>query len=67
MYSAFAACGYSSHKSSRAVGGRGREVGGPCPPGCSPSKLSWNQAKSYCHLYGAQATANDRRTASPLT
>ncbi|GFW35772.1 hypothetical protein TNCV_4436191 [Trichonephila clavipes] len=24
------------------------------PPGCSPSKLRWNQAKSHCHLYGAQ-------------
>ncbi|GFV39393.1 hypothetical protein TNCV_1230941 [Trichonephila clavipes] len=24
------------------------------PPGCSPSKLRWNRAKSYCHLYGAQ-------------
>ncbi|GFW83334.1 hypothetical protein TNCV_2544321 [Trichonephila clavipes] len=23
-------------------------------PGCSPSKLGWNRAKSYCHLYGAQ-------------
>ncbi|GFV97031.1 hypothetical protein TNCV_3526171 [Trichonephila clavipes] len=40
-------------KSSREVGGRGREVGGPCPPGCSPSRLGWNQAKSYCHLNGA--------------
>ncbi|GFT57227.1 hypothetical protein TNCV_1692331 [Trichonephila clavipes] len=20
------------------------------PPGCSPSKLGWNRAKSYCHL-----------------
>ncbi|GFV22200.1 hypothetical protein TNCV_2674421 [Trichonephila clavipes] len=24
------------------------------PPGCSPSKLGWNRAKSYCHLYGSQ-------------
>ncbi|GFW18826.1 hypothetical protein TNCV_5132791 [Trichonephila clavipes] len=24
------------------------------PPGCSPSKLEWNRAKSFCHLYGAQ-------------
>ncbi|GFX62648.1 hypothetical protein TNCV_4868081 [Trichonephila clavipes] len=24
------------------------------PPGCSPSKLEWNGAKSYCHLYGVQ-------------
>ncbi|GFT22136.1 hypothetical protein TNCV_3271821 [Trichonephila clavipes] len=24
------------------------------PPGCSPSKLGWNRAKSYCHMYGAQ-------------
>ncbi|GFX15976.1 hypothetical protein TNCV_522831 [Trichonephila clavipes] len=24
------------------------------PPGCSSSKLLWNHAKSYCHLYGAQ-------------
>ncbi|GFY02864.1 hypothetical protein TNCV_3507441 [Trichonephila clavipes] len=23
-------------------------------PRCSPSKLGWSQAKSYCHLYGAQ-------------
>ncbi|GFU62039.1 uncharacterized protein TNCV_717641 [Trichonephila clavipes] len=23
-------------------------------PGCSPSKLGWNRAKSHCHLYGAQ-------------
>ncbi|GFU70277.1 hypothetical protein TNCV_904191 [Trichonephila clavipes] len=23
-------------------------------PGCSPSKLGWNRAKSYYHLYGAQ-------------
>ncbi|GFV30444.1 hypothetical protein TNCV_99191 [Trichonephila clavipes] len=23
-------------------------------PEYSPSKLRWNQAKSYCHLYGAQ-------------
>ncbi|GFV80960.1 hypothetical protein TNCV_2269441 [Trichonephila clavipes] len=24
------------------------------PPGCSPSKLGGNRAKSYRHLYGAQ-------------
>ncbi|GFY18927.1 hypothetical protein TNCV_3876151 [Trichonephila clavipes] len=24
------------------------------PPECSPSKLAWNRAKSYCHLYGVQ-------------
>ncbi|GFV92701.1 uncharacterized protein TNCV_1375511 [Trichonephila clavipes] len=24
------------------------------PLGCSPSKLGWNRAKSYCNLYGAQ-------------
>ncbi|GFS71135.1 transposable element Tcb1 transposase [Trichonephila clavipes] len=24
------------------------------PPGCFPSKLGWNRATSYCHLYGAQ-------------
>ncbi|GFU35866.1 hypothetical protein TNCV_4029831 [Trichonephila clavipes] len=24
------------------------------PPGCSPSKLGWNQAKSYRHLHGDQ-------------
>ncbi|GFW39087.1 histone-lysine N-methyltransferase SETMAR [Trichonephila clavipes] len=29
------------------------EAPGP-PTGCSPSKLEWNRAKSYCHLYGAQ-------------
>ncbi|GFW11748.1 hypothetical protein TNCV_1082941 [Trichonephila clavipes] len=23
-------------------------------PGCPTSKLGWNRAKSYCHLYGAQ-------------
>ncbi|GFT86828.1 uncharacterized protein TNCV_4164001 [Trichonephila clavipes] len=27
----------------------------PNPPlGCSPAKLVWNRAKTYCHLYGAQ-------------
>ncbi|GFS48284.1 hypothetical protein TNCV_2296661 [Trichonephila clavipes] len=32
-----------------------RLVGGPDPPpGCSPSNLGWNQAKSYCLQYGAQ-------------
>ncbi|GFU48573.1 hypothetical protein TNCV_1439471 [Trichonephila clavipes] len=31
------------------------------PPGCSPSKLGWNQAKSYCHLYGSQG--HDHRQA----
>ncbi|GFW89615.1 hypothetical protein TNCV_1024991 [Trichonephila clavipes] len=37
------------------------------PPGCSPSKLGRNPAKSYCHLYGAQgSTANNRCTSSPL-
>ncbi|GFT15946.1 hypothetical protein TNCV_3315121 [Trichonephila clavipes] len=25
------------------------------PPECSPSKLGWNRAKSYCHLHGAQS------------
>ncbi|GFW97758.1 hypothetical protein TNCV_1425211 [Trichonephila clavipes] len=34
------------------------------PPGCPPSKLRWNRAKSYCHLFGA--TSNNRRTSSPL-
>ncbi|GFT45097.1 hypothetical protein TNCV_2861181 [Trichonephila clavipes] len=29
------------------------EVPSP-PPGCFPSKLGWNRAKSYCHLYGAK-------------
>ncbi|GFW96022.1 hypothetical protein TNCV_957371 [Trichonephila clavipes] len=24
------------------------------PPGNSTSKLGWNRAKSYCHLYGTQ-------------
>ncbi|GFV50017.1 hypothetical protein TNCV_2372601 [Trichonephila clavipes] len=24
------------------------------PPGCSPSKLGWNRANAYCHLYDAQ-------------
>ncbi|GFV77567.1 uncharacterized protein TNCV_1070961 [Trichonephila clavipes] len=27
----------------------------PDPPGCSPSKLGGNRAKSFCHLYGAQS------------
>ncbi|GFT67346.1 uncharacterized protein TNCV_2360041 [Trichonephila clavipes] len=31
------------------------------PPECSPSKLGWNRAKSYCHLMVLKATANDRR------
>ncbi|GFU63787.1 hypothetical protein TNCV_3321841 [Trichonephila clavipes] len=46
----------SSRKSSRVLGGREREVGGPGPsPGCPPSKLGWNRAKlSSCLLYGAQ-------------
>ncbi|GFX20055.1 monocarboxylate transporter 12 [Trichonephila clavipes] len=26
----------------------------PLNQGCSTSKLGWNRAKSYCHLYGAQ-------------
>ncbi|GFW45467.1 hypothetical protein TNCV_3244071 [Trichonephila clavipes] len=25
------------------------------PPGCSPSKLGWNRAELFCHLYGAQS------------
>ncbi|GFW72959.1 hypothetical protein TNCV_830821 [Trichonephila clavipes] len=33
----------------------GEESGAPNSlPGCSPSKLGWNPAKSYCRLYGAQ-------------
>ncbi|GFS49213.1 hypothetical protein TNCV_2410451 [Trichonephila clavipes] len=31
------------------------------------SKSGWDRAKSYCHLYGVKAKANDRRTSSPLT
>ncbi|GFW75391.1 hypothetical protein TNCV_4190451 [Trichonephila clavipes] len=51
--------GYSkqllSRKSSREVGGRGREMEGPRPPpGHSLSKLMSNPAKSYCNLYGGQ-------------
>ncbi|GFV79525.1 transposable element Tcb1 transposase [Trichonephila clavipes] len=39
----------------------------PDPPsGCSPSKLGWNRAKSYFHLYSAQGTANDMRASSPF-
>ncbi|GFV27108.1 hypothetical protein TNCV_4853451 [Trichonephila clavipes] len=34
-------------------GEEGWEILDP-PPGCSFSKLGWNRAKSYCHLYGAQ-------------
>ncbi|GFW46072.1 hypothetical protein TNCV_3276891 [Trichonephila clavipes] len=41
---------------SREDRGRRTEVGRPRPPpGCSPSKLGWNRAKSYCHLHGAQS------------
>ncbi|GFU22896.1 hypothetical protein TNCV_2659341 [Trichonephila clavipes] len=47
----------SSCKSSREVGGRGRDVGGPCPPsGCSPSKLGGTELNRLCEcqLCGAQ-------------
>ncbi|GFY05214.1 hypothetical protein TNCV_2206601 [Trichonephila clavipes] len=50
----------------RLVAGKERWEATDSPSGCS-SKLGWNRAKSYCHLHGAQgATANDRRTSSPL-
>ncbi|GFX84041.1 hypothetical protein TNCV_4858491 [Trichonephila clavipes] len=38
----------------RLVAGDERREAPDPPPGCSPSKLGWNRAKSYCHLYGAQ-------------
>ncbi|GFU80518.1 hypothetical protein TNCV_533921 [Trichonephila clavipes] len=64
MYSAFAAWEYfkqqSSRKSSREVGGRGREVGASDhPPGCSQSKLRWNRAKLTCMV--PKAKANEKR------
>ncbi|GFW82121.1 hypothetical protein TNCV_1170301 [Trichonephila clavipes] len=45
----------SSRKSSvRLMAGEDRWKAPDPPPGCSPSKLGCNRAKSYCHLYGAQ-------------
>ncbi|GFU35142.1 hypothetical protein TNCV_933831 [Trichonephila clavipes] len=38
----------------------------PDHPRCPPSKLGWKRAKSYCHLYGVKAMANDRRHDTPL-
>ncbi|GFY29530.1 hypothetical protein TNCV_2627001 [Trichonephila clavipes] len=38
----------------RLVTGEERREAPDPPLGCSPSKLGWIQAKSYCHLYGAQ-------------
>ncbi|GFS68495.1 hypothetical protein TNCV_4584251 [Trichonephila clavipes] len=51
----------------RLVAGDERREASDPPPGCSPSKLRWNRAKSYCHLYSTQgAMANDRRISSSL-
>ncbi|GFS98600.1 hypothetical protein TNCV_2987321 [Trichonephila clavipes] len=36
------------------------------PPGCSPSKLEWNRAKSYCHLYDAQGYSQLQAYIQPL-
>ncbi|GFW73051.1 hypothetical protein TNCV_831701 [Trichonephila clavipes] len=48
----------------RLVAGDGRwEVPDP-NPGCSNSKMGWNPAKSYYHLYGAQNY--NRSTSSPF-
>ncbi|GFY17390.1 hypothetical protein TNCV_658031 [Trichonephila clavipes] len=48
-------CTINSRKSFRAVGGRGeRWEATDSPPGCSPSKLGWIRAKSFCHLHGVQ-------------
>ncbi|GFX67993.1 hypothetical protein TNCV_920941 [Trichonephila clavipes] len=58
MYSAFAAWEYSkqpsNRKSSHAIGGRGREAGGPWPP---PGVLPQNRtgAKSHCHRNGVES------------
>ncbi|GFW73814.1 hypothetical protein TNCV_1542681 [Trichonephila clavipes] len=45
----------SSRKSSRVVGGSGREVGGP-------SKLGWNRAKSFCHLFASNVAPGHQRS-----
>ncbi|GFV25091.1 hypothetical protein TNCV_1006851 [Trichonephila clavipes] len=54
----------NSRKFSREVGeGEERWEAPDLNTGCSPSKSGWNRAKSYMVL---KATANDRRTSSPL-
>ncbi|GFT37795.1 hypothetical protein TNCV_4128681 [Trichonephila clavipes] len=72
MYSTFAAGGYSNscrpaNPLVMLVEGEEKwEVPDPSP-GCSPSKLRWNQAKNCtvtCMV--PKATANDSRTSSPL-
>ncbi|GFV67460.1 hypothetical protein TNCV_4621411 [Trichonephila clavipes] len=60
MYSAFVAWGADTLNSRRATSSLVRLVVGEerweasYPLGYSPSKLEWNRAKSYCHLYGAK-------------
>ncbi|GFX20443.1 hypothetical protein TNCV_3488011 [Trichonephila clavipes] len=50
----------------RLVTGNDRWEAPDPPPGCPPTKLGWNRAKLYCHMYGAQGYGSDRRTSSPL-
>ncbi|GFT33990.1 hypothetical protein TNCV_4384441 [Trichonephila clavipes] len=56
MYSAFVAGGTLNSRRAisppvRLVTGNERWETPDPPPRCSPSKLGWNRAKSYCHLY----------------
>ncbi|GFW04361.1 hypothetical protein TNCV_877331 [Trichonephila clavipes] len=54
-------------ESSREVGERGREVGSPLPSGCSLSQ-NWGgtELNRTVTCMMLKATANDRRTSSPL-
>ncbi|GFY13366.1 hypothetical protein TNCV_2336301 [Trichonephila clavipes] len=64
MYSAFATLGtINSHRAGNPLVEERWEA---LHPGYSPSKLGWNRAKTYCHLMVLKATANDRRSSSPL-
>ncbi|GFW20477.1 hypothetical protein TNCV_4547441 [Trichonephila clavipes] len=54
-------------KSSRVIGGRGIEVGGPWPPpGFSPSKLGWNRANRTVTCMVLKDKANNRHKNSSL-
>ncbi|GFW40029.1 hypothetical protein TNCV_5117121 [Trichonephila clavipes] len=69
MHSAFVAEGYSkqtsSRKSSRVVGGRRREMGGPWPPpGFSPSKLGGTEQIRTATCMCSKAKANDKPLAT---
>ncbi|GFT82919.1 hypothetical protein TNCV_4434671 [Trichonephila clavipes] len=50
-----------SRKSPHEVGGKGREVGAPDPPGCSPSKLGGIELNHNVTCMLFKAMANDRR------